>query len=301
MHHLLEVVQRLDLGIYDFFNRLAGNWIFDRVVLVVESNCFLKSGFFATMYWYFWFHRGPDQDRRRRMIIGIMIGILLALVVTRSIAIIAPQRVRPIYDQSLEHRLSTMTSDAYEDWNSFPSDTATLACALTFGLIYLKRRTMTPVLLYTALWICVPRIYLGLHYASDILAGAGIAFAAVWVSLRSEWLRTRFASAALAWIDARPGAGYAIAFLVSFEAATMFWDVRGPAHSLMHAARIGPYHKEIMRFAITVGVLGFVVVAACIAFWYCKGRRQDPWFDTVSIPLLRALSRSPAAPKKRSH
>jgi len=38
-------------------------------------------------------------------------------------------------------------------------------------LAYLLRRYAVTILLYTVVWVCLPRIYLGIHYVSDIVVG----------------------------------------------------------------------------------------------------------------------------------
>jgi membrane-associated phospholipid phosphatase len=46
-------------------------------------------------------------------------------------------------------------------------------------------------LLYTAIFICIPRAYLGYHYPTDLLAGAAIGIAITYVMTRDA-VRTRY-------------------------------------------------------------------------------------------------------------
>lgn len=264
MHLVLQLIQNVDISVYHYLNGFAGSWFLDRFVSFQEANSLLKSGIFLTMYWYFWFRPGPDQERRRRAIIAILVGTFLAIVAARTVATFTPFRIRPIYNPHLVYALSIPASSNFEPWSSFPSDTAAYLCALAFGLTYLSRRLTIPVILYTAGWICLPRIFLGLHYASDIVAGAAIGTAMVWISLKTEWLQSRVARRVLVAMDAKPHLFYAAAFLVLFEMSSMFWDVRGPLHSLSHAARSGAHPEVILYARKALGALCSVAAIAAL-------------------------------------
>lgn len=74
--------------------------------------------------------------------------------------------------------------------NSFPSDHATLMFALAIGLLLsAPLRKAGLVLLVLALVVCWSRVYLGVHYPSDILGGVVLAWLCVAlvkaISLRS--------------------------------------------------------------------------------------------------------------------
>jgi membrane-associated phospholipid phosphatase len=264
MHVLLQLINSADVSIYHYLSGFAGNWSLDRFVSFQEGNTLLKSALFLTMYWYFWFRPGPDQEKRRRAIIAILVGTLLAIVVARTVATFAPFRIRPVYNTHLVYSLSFQLPTHFDHWSSFPSDTAAYLCALAFGLWHLSRRLTIPVILYTAGWICLPRMFLGLHYASDIVAGAAIGTAIVWVSLKTGWLQSGLAPRVLAFMDAKPHVFYAAAFLVVYEMASMFWDVRGPLHSLSNAARSGVHPELILYARMVTGILCGVAAIATL-------------------------------------
>ena len=98
------------------------------------------------------------------------------------------------------------------------------------------------------------------------------AVAVVWFALRIGWLRSRLASRALAAAHATPSVFYAAAFLVSYEMATMFDDIRAVVRGLLHVARIGPYHETVRSALIAVAILGLVAGGACLAFQYRPSR-----------------------------
>jgi undecaprenyl-diphosphatase len=79
--------------------------------------------------------------------------------------------------------------------------------------------------LHVLVVVCLPRIYLGLHYPSDILGGAAISLATVLVvngALRGRSLLPRL----LAWSERRPAAFYGLFFLCCLDLAMEFTAVR---------------------------------------------------------------------------
>jgi len=240
MSHLLHAIRNVDLSVYHFLGLFAGNRFLDRLVSFEEAHNLFKGGVFFAMYWYLWFRVGPDRDRRRRAIIAVVVGTTLAVIVARTVAFIAPFRLRPIYDPTLAHPSFSIPLTAnLENWSSFPSDTAAYFFALAFGIAWLSRRLAIPIMLYAAGWICLPRMYQGLHYASDVVVGVGIGITAAWVSLRSEFLQSIVARRALVAMETRPQWFYAIAFLLSFEMATVFDGLRGAGRAVLSAALAG--------------------------------------------------------------
>jgi membrane-associated phospholipid phosphatase len=203
---VFPALHNIDLGIYHFLSGFAGNWILDWLASQEESNNLLKGGIFFAAYWYLWFRKDPDQEKRRGSIVAIAMAAPVAIVVARTIAFLAPFRLRPMYDPTIVHPLySVPVTGNFENWSSFPSDTAAYFFALAFGLAYLLRRFAVPIVIYTARWICLPRMYLGFHYASDIVVGILIGIGVAWVSLCSETLQSIVARRALAAAKTSPG------------------------------------------------------------------------------------------------
>jgi membrane-associated phospholipid phosphatase len=262
---LLQAIRNLDVSVYHFLNGFVGNRFLDRFFSYQESNTLLKCGLLVSIYWYFWFCGGPDQERRRKAIFTIIVGTLLALAINRVISAVTPFRIRPMFDQALEHRpFSIQPISDLESWSAFPSDHAAYLCALAFGVAYLSRNLTIPIILYAAGWICLPRLYLGVHYASDIVVGTAIGVATVWAVLQADWLRSSLASHAIAFMDAKPHWFYTIAFLIMFEMGDLFWDIRGPVHLLLHSvSEAGPYH-QVFRYGLLL--LAALATAMAITF-----------------------------------
>jgi membrane-associated phospholipid phosphatase len=263
MTALLEAFKSVDVSVYHFLNGYAGHRLLDHFAGFEETNQLFKGGLFLTAYVYLWFRMGPDQRKRRRMIVAVLAGTLLALALCRIVADVAPFRARPMYNASIYHHpYSFPIRPDMEDWSSFPSDHAAYFFALAFGLAYLLRRSIAvvPIMLYTILWICLPRMFLGLHYLSDIVVGGALGIATVWLAVRSEWLSRGVADRVLAFAGEKPQIFYPGAFLVCFEMSVLFDDLRHVAGSLLSAGLVTPH---LLRSALAAAAfLGFAAVAA---------------------------------------
>jgi len=287
MHRLLELIQHLDAMAYAFLSHFHGNRLIDRFAELQESNTTFKTAPFVVPYWYFWFRGGDERDRneRRKTILIVLGSTLLALVVTRLVASLAPFRLRPMYNPELLQRPMVMPAPTtFMNWSSFPSDHAAYLAALGFGLVLLSRRLAVPVALYLVGWICLPRMYLGIHYASDILVGALIGVAVVWFVVSSRYGRSR-AAAALAFAEAKPHIFYPAAFLFVYEMSTLFWDLRSPVHGMLHLASVAG-HKNLGDALILLGVL---VVGAIVLVWRMRKsqRKAMPEGAIVAADVAR--------------
>ncbi|HKP09743.1 MAG TPA: phosphatase PAP2 family protein [Gaiella sp.] len=101
-----------------------------------------------------------------------LIAAAVALAVNQVIAHLW-DRPRPFTEHpNLTHVLAARTTDP-----SFPSDHAAAAFAIAFAVLAFSRRAGIAFLAAAAL-IALSRVALGMHYPSDILAGALIGFGA---------------------------------------------------------------------------------------------------------------------------
>lgn len=260
-YDLLSAVHHLDVSVYTFLNSFAGDPLLDRIVAEEEGNNLLKGGVFMALYWREWFRPGPQQDDRRRSIVAIIFGTLGIIAVARLLASMFPFRLRPMFDPLITHiPFAVPIAPNMENWSAFPSDTAAYFFALAFGMFFLRRRTAIALTLFAAVWICLPRLYIGLHFLTDIAAGAVLAAMGVVVALRSNWMR-RTAAFIVQLSETRPAGFYAVAFLLSIEMAYLFDTVRGLVHSISRALSTGPHHHTVALLVtfLTIG-LGLAVI-----------------------------------------
>ena len=170
-----------DLAVIGFLNQFAQrSWLFDKFVVVISGNQLLKGGVLITLVWYAWFADPDSGWRQRRSLLATIVGCGFAIVLARGLALLLPFRLRPVHTPAIGFELPIGTTPAVlEGWSAFPSDHAVLFYALSAGLWLVSRRLGVFALIYTTVVIALPRIYLGLHFPTDIIAGALIGFAVV--------------------------------------------------------------------------------------------------------------------------
>jgi undecaprenyl-diphosphatase len=270
MHHL-------DLFVFHLINGWCGSWLADQVVAFEEGR-YLFRALPLVLYWWFWFTADADRrNRHRQVLVGALLGTFAALVLARGMALALPFRLRPMHEIGLGYRPPLLPiARNMETWSSFPSDTAALFFALSFGVLRLSRRLGAALMAYSLVWICLPRIYLGIHYPSDILAGALLGITGAWAVVRALEARDgalgrRVMASVSAFEARRPGLFYAAAFAFSFEMAMIFDDVRAFGRAGIHWLHHGGSGLGIGAVAI----LGAGVLAALAATAVLLRRRPQ--------------------------
>lgn len=228
----------LDKWILEFVNQFVQrSWLFDKSMNFLAGNSLFKGVILMTLYWHYWFQGGAKQPAIRRCIIVVFAASLFGIVSARGMAVFLPFRTRPIHnlDLHLVVPFGVMAVNADPDdldgWSSFPSDHAVLFLSLAVGIFYASKKAGSIALAYTLALIVLPRLYLGLHYFSDLLFGAlwgaGLTLLANFIAIRSR--------SVVRWLDllqSNSSIFYPILFFVSYQIADMFFSARGLIHAL---------------------------------------------------------------------
>lgn len=197
---------------------------FDRSVAEISTNHFFK-GALVPVIWWLWFRRGSTVRDRELLVAGV-VNSAAAVLVARALANLLPYRERPLRNLALHFNIPYgVDADSLIHWSSFPSDHAVIYVALSVSILLVSRAAGLLALAYSLLVICLPRVYMGIHYPTDILAGAVLG-AAIATLARIGRLRTAAARPAMTLLDASPGLFYACMFLVTFQIATTFDSAR---------------------------------------------------------------------------
>ncbi|WP_233808111.1 phosphatase PAP2 family protein [Paraburkholderia sp. HP33-1] len=177
--------------------------------------------------WWMWFQQDQRREWRREMVLATLLSGIVALFVGRLLTHWLPFRVRPIYSPELHlHFADGAIKDALlTSWSSFPSDHAMLWMAVATGIFLVSRGIGVLAILYTALFICLPRAYLGFHYPTDLLVGAAVGMVIAVVMTRDA-IRVRYATPMLRWIERWPGPSAMLAFILCLELVTQFDELR---------------------------------------------------------------------------
>lgn len=211
-----------DLIIIQFLNSFAHrSWIADATVEVVSRSDLLTGGVLLALFWWAWIEHGKESTEKREALVFVLVATTFAVVLARTLALILPFRDRPLHNPLLHFQLPyTVYPSAMINWSSFPSDHSVLAFCFAAGLCTVSRRLGALAVSYSFL-ICLPRIYLGYHYPTDILVGALLGIGVASLS-RIVTLRRTLARVILNPMNPRPAYLYSFLFLWTFEIGTMF-------------------------------------------------------------------------------
>jgi len=140
--------------------------------------------FIATLAVVFLAARGAAHAAWRRASVAAVLSAGLGLAVGKAISELV-DRARPfVADPHGVHLFASHAADP-----GFPSDHATAAFAIAVAIL-LRKRGWGIVALVLATLLSVGRVALGVHYPSDVLAGAALGAAAAlalwWSPLRSR-------------------------------------------------------------------------------------------------------------------
>lgn len=215
-------MNQFDFQILKGLTQFAGRWpAFDQFVGVLVNADSFKGGLLMAVLWWVWFRRAAEPLQQRRIVLATLAGGMVAVIMARALSMVLPFRLRPV----LLDPAHTPANPAWFEWTSFPSDHATLFCALATSLGALSPRLAAGLLAYTGVVICLPRMYVGLHYPTDILAGVVLGTGVGAIMCRPR-IRNAVARPALRWLSQDPASFYCALFVLTYQLATLFADVR---------------------------------------------------------------------------
>ena len=211
-----------DLPFERLINNYANKSVFIDHLFFDLDTYFIFSGVpILALIWGEW---SADKERRSRLILGIL-AVLCAGVLSRSLQHLLATHPRPFYDPALGFQLPSVLSETpLATWNSFPSDHG----AVFFGLAALIASVRPRLGLLVFLWLAVvesSRAYVGAHYPSDLIGGAALGASLVWLAQVPGVMR-RVAAKIAGWERLSPRLFYTGAFLLSYQVATLFADIR---------------------------------------------------------------------------
>jgi undecaprenyl-diphosphatase len=229
----MAIPNDFDSAIVQFLNRFVGkSRLLDGSVELISdtpllNGCILFVGFL----WLLWFRDKREESRIRLCTGGV--AAVLAGVLSRILQRFLLFHVRPLYNADLKlTRPIGVKWGTLSHWNSFPSDHASFCFALA-TLIWINDRRLGAFAFFWAAITSSARIYLGYHYPTDILGGAvlGIFMVILFQRLPLPSVAYRL----LVWERCAPPSFYAVAFIASYQAGTLFDDVRIIAHLIVHS------------------------------------------------------------------
>lgn len=217
----------IDYSLLSFVNHYSHvSWLFDKTMLFFSNNHLVKAGLLMFALWYFWFLPDADQENTRRKLTATVIAGFTGLFLARALAALLPFRMRPIHEQSVHFLMPFgMDEQSLHGWSSFPSDHAVLFFSLSAGIYFIAKGWGIVLLLYTALFVAFPRLYLGLHYPSDLVFGMVLGVLNTWLMCR-YFAHGKIVGAVVSFAQTKPQYFYPLFALLCFQITEMFDSVR---------------------------------------------------------------------------
>lgn len=218
--------RNIDTTIVEFINQFANaSTLVDRLIGLWARTTLFKGGVLVALFYWAWFSFGA-RSKERNILLGTLVATPVIILIARLLALNLPFRTRPIHNENLHFILPTGVSEyTLDGWSSFPSDHMVLYFGFAVGIYMASKRLGLVGIFYTLIFIGLPRIYNGYHYPTDILGGMVIGGVLMLISLflfADSTIETRIKS----WALKRPGAFYALFFLITFEIVNLFDDSR---------------------------------------------------------------------------
>ncbi|UFS70742.1 phosphatase PAP2 family protein [Geomonas sp. RF6] len=230
-------MNRFDLEIMLFFNSFANqSKAFDEMVCTFASNPLVKGGFVIPILWWLWF-RNRGEYRDKEYVLATLIACFIAIFVARTLSMVLPFRPRPVHNPAI-HFVLPYSADptVLSGWSAFPSDHAALFFVLATGILLLSRWLGICAYVHSFIFICLPRIYLGLHQPTDIVAGAALGIL-LGMLIRFDRVRWIMTHRALRVEEDCPGFFYVCFFFVSYQVVLLFDPIRHLARGLVSCVK----------------------------------------------------------------
>lgn len=218
-----------DYSVLRFLNDIAdAEPLFSKAVVSIYSNP-LKTALISALIWYAWFAPSDANQQRvtRERLVSCVLGSAVCVAIVRLFAAILPFRARPIVNSESGLHFP-IDPGGWMSWNAFPSDNAIMYSMVAACLYAISRPIGVLAGTVVAVLVLFPRVFLGVHHPTDILAGIFIGLLGARV-VDSPGVRGRLASPVLAFAERRQALFAAAAFLLTFLLAEVYW----PATSLL--------------------------------------------------------------------
>jgi undecaprenyl-diphosphatase len=177
-----------DRAAFRMLNAANAPWLDDPMFLLTQAWAWVP--LYALILWLVWQRLGV-----RSWQFLLVVGVAITLSDQTASGLLKPlvQRVRPCNEPLVApvHIVNGYCSQAWSFASSHAANSATIVLLSGLLLATARRWLWVPLLLYWALH-SYSRIYLGVHYPGDILAGTliGVLWAAMlWLGYRKVFLR----------------------------------------------------------------------------------------------------------------
>jgi undecaprenyl-diphosphatase len=204
-------------------------------IFFLSGDHLFKGGVMMAFLWFAWFMEDKiDMERKRMYLVATILATIFGMLISRSLTAVLPFHSRPLFDHTFHYFDFPMEKYGFDKLSSFPSDHAVLFTSLATGLFFVSRKIGLISFAYVLLVILFPRVYLGYHWPSDIIAGGIIGAGITSIFIKSGWIINLISKFTMPFMEKRPALFYALFFLVSYQIADMFDASRAFAGFVKH-------------------------------------------------------------------
>ncbi len=175
------IFTRIDYQLFFWINGLAGRSAFLDEAGRLLGNEFFMPSIFGLLLFGLWMATRDEgaREQNQKAVIGTILSLaLVTLLVYITYSIY--QRPRPF----LIHEVNLLIPAPRAP--SFPSNSTSVAFAIAAS-IWMTNRLLGSILFIPALMVALSRVFIGVHYPSDVLGGVAFGFfsgTAIWYFLR---------------------------------------------------------------------------------------------------------------------
>ncbi|MCB4821363.1 phosphatase PAP2 family protein [Roseicella aerolata] len=220
-----------------------GAQLFMRIADQFVGNHMVKMAPLVLLLLYVWL-RSPGKTQQggvlasAELVVRGTLAIGAALAFGRMLQLLLPMRQRPRFAFPEIPFPPTDYFANLDDWSSMPSDHAMLVAAIA-AVIWARSRPLAMLAVaWGLLFVSFARVYVGLHYASDVLIGYVLGLALATALLRIplpaiawQWLE---------WLEARrPALVFLGLFILGWAIGENFTSIRGMLSILRQALMAG--------------------------------------------------------------
>lgn len=101
----------------------------------------------------------------------VFLGVLASGILSDYIVKPHFMRVRPCYDPAIKHMVHTVAAYSANGYSFFSSHAANTMMLATFVTLLVRGKILSPMLIVWSLVNCWTRLYLGVHWFTDVLVG----------------------------------------------------------------------------------------------------------------------------------
>jgi undecaprenyl-diphosphatase len=175
MNTFLGAVEHIDYSIFHFINQFAlRNSFLDQAAVFFAENFQYVVILFLCLFLL------KDFKKYFKMVASAIFAAIFSRFVITEIIRYSLPRARPFIEEPLAKLLAYHNPDE----SSFPSGHASFFFALA-TVVYLYDKRLGILFFISALLISIPRVFIGVHWPSDIIAGAIVGIFTGWLVFKA--------------------------------------------------------------------------------------------------------------------